>query len=89
MRAKSHEDTSTYSNFLIMPMAFFSGTFFPVDKIPVFLKTIVYIMPLTHTNIVIRKTSLDAEAWISLGVLLVYSLIFFIYGSKLIREYNE
>jgi hypothetical protein len=46
-------------------------------------------MPLTHTNIVIRKTSLDAEAWISLGVLLVYSLIFFIYGSKLIREYNE
>jgi Nod factor-specific ABC transporter NodJ protein len=89
MRAKSHEDTSTYSNFLIMPMAFFSGTFFPVDKIPVLLKTIVYIMPLTHTNIVIRKTSLDAEAWISLGVLLVYSLIFFIYGSKLIREYNE
>ena len=32
MLAKSHEDTATYSNFFIMPMAFFSGTFFPVDR---------------------------------------------------------
>ena len=31
MRAVSHEDTSTYSNFFIMPMAFLSGTFFQVD----------------------------------------------------------
>lgn len=28
MITKSHEDTATYSNFFIMPMAFFSGTFF-------------------------------------------------------------
>src|SRR5208283_5941816 len=27
MIAKSHEDTSTYNNFFIMPMAFFTGTF--------------------------------------------------------------
>lgn len=89
MRAKSHEDTSTYSNFLIMPMAFFSGTFFPIDKIPAGLKALIYILPLTHTNILIRKATLDTEAWISLGVMAVYALIFFIYGSKLIREYSE
>lgn len=89
MRAKSHEDTSTYSNFLIMPMAFFSGTFFPVDKIPLVLKAVVYIMPLTHTNIAIRKPVPDVESCISFGLLLIYSLVFFIYGSRLIREYNE
>jgi ABC-2 type transport system permease protein len=89
MRAKSHEDTATYSNFLIMPMAFFSGTFFPVDRTPAFLKGIIYALPLTHTNILIRKTSLDPAGLISLGVLIVYAAAFFIYGSKLIRDYSE
>jgi len=89
MRAKSHEDTATYSNFLIMPMAFFSGTFFPIEKIPALFKPVIYLLPLTHTNILIRKAALDTEAWIALGVLAAYALVFFMYGSKLIRDYSE
>lgn len=89
MLTKSHEDTATYSNFFIMPMAFFSGTFFPVDRIPALVKAVIYALPLTHTNILIRKTAMDAEAWASLGVLIVYAAGFFIYGSKLIRGYSE
>ena len=46
--AKSHEDTSMFSNFLIMPMAFFCGTFFPVDRLPSFVKAIIHFLPLTH-----------------------------------------
>ena len=89
MRAKSHEDTATYSNFLIMPMAFFSGTFFPIDRMPAIVKAVIYVLPLTHTNILIRKTSLDEEGWIALLVMMSYAAVFFLYGSKLIREYNE
>jgi len=89
MVAKSHEDTATYSNFFIMPMAFFSGTFFPVDKIPNFIKPIIYILPLTHTNIVIRKAELDTEGLISFSILIIYSIAFFMYGSRLIKNYNE
>jgi ABC-2 type transport system permease protein len=89
MRAKSHEDTATYSNFFIMPMAFFSGTFFPVDKLPVLFKAVIYILPLTHTSILIRKAHMDTEGMISLLVLIAYATVFFIYGSKLIREYSE
>lgn len=89
MLAKSHEDTATYSNFFIMPMAFFSGTFFPVEKIPQFIKPIIYIMPLTHTNILIRKTVFDVEGVLSLFIMIGYSLAFFIYGSKLIKKYTE
>jgi len=89
MLTKSHEDTATYSNFFIMPMAFFSGTFFPVDKMPVLVKGVIYVLPLTHTNILIRKTALDFEAGVSLGILIVYAAAFFIYGSKLIRGYSE
>jgi len=89
MLAKSHEDTSTYSNFIIMPMAFFSGTFFPVDRAPTIIKWIIYIMPLTHTNILIRASRFDGQALASLAVLLVYAAGFFIYGSQLIRRYSE
>lgn len=89
MKAKSHEDTATFSNFLIVPMAFFSGTFFPLDSIPFYFKAVIYVFPLTHTIIVIRKSGIDVEGIISLVILIVYSAIFFVYGSKMIREYSE
>jgi len=89
MRAKSHEDTATYSNFFIMPMAFFSGTFFPLDKVPAFIKPIIYNLPLTHTNIVIRKAAMDQEGLISFAVLIICSIAFFVYGSRLIKNYTE
>ena len=89
MRAKSPEDTSIYSNFFIMPMAFFSGTFFPLDKVPAFIKPIIYILPLTHANIVIRKAAMDQEGLISFAVLIICSIAFFVYGSRLIKNYTE
>lgn len=89
MKTKSHEDTATYSNFFIMPMAFFSGTFFPIEKLPLFIKSFIYAFPLTHTNIVMRKTELDIEGLISFLVLVGYAIAFFTYGSRLINKYSE
>ena len=89
MVSKSHEDTATYSNFFIMPMAFFSGTFFPVDRMPDVLKAVIYVLPLTHANIVIRKSALDPEGILSLLILVGYAAAFFLYGSARIRKYSE
>ena len=89
MITKSHEDTATYSNFFIMPMAFFSGTFFSIDRIPAIFKPMIYIMPLTHTNILIRKTFIDIEGLISLIVIIFYCFCFFIIGSNLMKKYSE
>ena len=89
MLSKSHEDTATYTNFFIVPMAFFSGTFFPLDKVPFAIKALIYVMPLTYTNILIRKTTLDTEGLLSLAVLCTYSAVIFFYGSKIIRRYSE
>ena len=89
MVSKSHEDTATYTNFFIMPMAFFSGTFFPVDRMPVAVKYVMYILPLTHTNLLIRKASFDYEGAISMAVLILYAAAFFAYGTHLIRNYSE
>ena len=89
MTAKSHEDTSTYNNFFILPMAFFSGTFFPVNRMPELLRVVINVLPLTHANILIRKTQMDAEGLFSLLILVGYAAAFFWYGSRLIRNYNE
>ncbi len=52
--AKSHEEAGAYSNLIIMPMTFFSGTFFPLDRAPDAVRWFMQLMPLTHTNILIR-----------------------------------
>lgn len=89
MITKTHEDTATYSNFFILPMAFFSGTFFPVDRIPWPFKAVVWILPLSHANVVIRRTTFDMDALLSLGVLVAYAVVFFVIGSRLIKNYSE
>jgi ABC-2 type transport system permease protein len=89
MITKSHEDTSTYANFFILPMVFFSGTFFPIERMPALLKGLVLCLPLTHANILIRKTALDGQAWLALAVMILYAALFFIIGSRMIRNYSE
>ncbi|MCX7817323.1 MAG: ABC transporter permease [Syntrophales bacterium] len=89
MRTKSHEETATYSNLFIMPMAFFSGTFFPINELPFVLKSFIYLLPLTHTSILIRKTIFDGEGLVSLLVLTIYATLLFLWGSRLIARYNE
>jgi ABC-2 type transport system permease protein len=89
MITKTHEDTSTYANFFILPMIFFSGTFFPLDRLPLILKLPVFCLPLTHTNILIRKTVLDGEGLIALAVLCAYAALFFFLGSHKIKTYSE
>ncbi|MDR2343603.1 MAG: ABC transporter permease [Spirochaetaceae bacterium] len=45
----SHADMAKTSNFIITPMAFLCGTFFPPDRFPVILRNIIGVLPLTQT----------------------------------------
>jgi len=45
-----------------------AATFFPVDRMPAVAKYVMYMVPLTHTNILIRKASFDHEGAVSLAV---------------------
>lgn len=89
MITKTHEDTATYNNFFILPMAFFSGTFFPIEKIPDIFRPFVWLLPLTHSNIVMRSQSLNWESVACLVILVGYAMLFFITGERLIRNYSE
>ena len=89
MLTKTHEDTSTYANFFILPMVFFSGTFFPIDRMPKLLQYLILCLPLTHTNILIRKPVLDGQGVTAILVMTGYALLFFILGSQKIKNYSE
>lgn len=58
MLVKSHADQSLLTNFIITPMAFLGGTFFPVEKLPEWAQTLLSFLPLTHASHAIRASSL-------------------------------
>jgi ABC-2 type transport system permease protein len=41
-------EAQTFSNFFRFPMMFLCGLFFPVERLPVFLKPLAYALPLTY-----------------------------------------
>lgn len=56
MLVRDHGDQASVNNFLITPMIFLCGTFFPVDRLPAFMKIVVYMLPLTYSSKVIRAS---------------------------------
>jgi len=89
MKSRSHEDTATFTNFFIMPMAFFCGTFFPVEEIPWGLRWIIQALPLTHTNALLRTPGWTPASLVSLAVLLTYGVLCIVLGIAIIRRYSE
>ena len=57
MLARSHADQGMLNSFVITPMAFLCGTFFPVDAYPPALRTIIKIMPLTPASQLVRAAA--------------------------------
>lgn len=54
MLVKSHADQALLTNFFITPMAFLGGTFFPVERMPLWVQKLLYFLPLTHATRAIR-----------------------------------
>jgi len=57
MLVRSHADQGLLINFVITPMAFLSGTFFPVERFPDWVQKVVGIIPLTHASNALRLAS--------------------------------
>lgn len=58
MLARSHADQGMLSSFVITPMAFLCGTFFPVDLYPEWIGILVSLLPLTPAAKMIRAAAL-------------------------------
>jgi ABC-2 type transport system permease protein len=71
---------------ITFPMMFLAGTFFSLDQMPIFLKTIAQFLPLYYVNEGLRNAmifmDIDKSLWYT-GLVLIFACFFFISGSLL------
>lgn len=56
------ESVDSIANLVAMPMMFLSGTFFPIDMAPSWLRSIAEFLPLTYMNSGLRDTLVGGQA---------------------------
>ena len=79
MVVKSHADQAMLSNFIIFPMAFLGGTFFPVKNLPIWAQYIIKSLPITFATKAIRGASLYNKVTITPYIaLFLTGIVFFI-----------
>jgi ABC-type multidrug transport system permease subunit len=87
LMANTHQAMATFSNLVILPMTFLCGTFFSVDSLPVVFQGALYALPLTHSSVTVRASSLGWDfPWASLFVLLCLCIAFFALNVYLIKK---
>lgn len=80
---KSHKDMGKFSSFIITPMSFLCGTFFPLEKMPTIIRDIIWLLPLTHTSLALRSNGENLKDMIiHVVILLIYFFLIFAIGSK-------
>ena len=77
--AKSEEAATGITNVIVLPMAFLSGTFFPVQNAPQWLQTVSEVLPLRHLNdgmvdVLVRGKGIEALVTPT-AVLLAFTLV--------------
>jgi Nod factor-specific ABC transporter NodJ protein len=86
MLIKSHADQALVTNFIITPMMFLGGTFFPTENLPSFIKPFIEILPLTITSHTLRSIALynsfKNSYLIILFLIAVISFIIALYSIK-------
>jgi len=62
MHVKSHADQTLLTNFIITPMAFLGGTFFPLSQLPQWGQKLLEVLPLTHAAHAVRAAAFNEPA---------------------------
>lgn len=84
LNVKSLESVGLVNNFLIVPMSFLGATFFDPATLPVALKVIVYLLPLTYTSTGLRAAAylpLSQFPWYDIPILVAVAIAFSIVGA--------
>lgn len=89
LMVRQPDDVSFVNNFLIMPMTFFGGSFFPLDSMPSFVHVLVLIFPIGALNRLMRSTQWNNDLIFPLLLLLILGLIFVGISVRLYRRYSE
>ncbi len=82
-------EAQTFSNFFRFPMIFLCGLFFPIQKLPVFLKPLAYMLPLTYGADVLHGAVHGRHAMpfaMDLALLGVFCLFLFVASLRNIKR---
>nr|NJM02582.1 ABC transporter permease [Desulfobacula sp.] len=90
MLVKSHADQTLMTSFIITPMAFLGGTFFPLESFPEWARNLIYFLPLTHAAKAIRTAAFgNRPSFVSLMILAVIGLLLFCLSVWCVRKAKD
>lgn len=90
MVVKSHADQALLTSFVITPMAFLSGTFFPLENLPVWLKQILRLLPLTPATEAIRAAAFgQPPSWRPYGILAILAVAAFLLAVNFVKRARD
>lgn len=89
MSINGQEQFSIVNNFVITPMTFFCGSFFPITNLPDIVFRMVQYLPLSLTNRLLHMDWWNMAALVSAGLLLLITLLVYFWSVNRIRNYNE
>lgn len=82
-------EAQTFSNFFRFPMVFLCGLFIPVSQLPIFLRPLSYIFPLTY-GVDILKRAITQQGFMSASIsfllLILFSVILFLISKRNIQR---
>ncbi|HXS61963.1 MAG TPA: ABC transporter permease [Streptosporangiaceae bacterium] len=86
---KSVEAASALANLIVIPMAFLSGAFIPINDVPSWVQSISQVLPLRHLNDAVLDVLARGDGPVTvlpqLGVLLGFALVIALIAIRLFR----
>jgi ABC-2 type transport system permease protein len=82
-------EAQTFSNFFRFPMIFLCGLFFPIEKLPVLLRPLSYVLPLTYGADILHGAFGGTNAlpvFIDFGLLVLFCMALFFISLRNIRK---
>lgn len=86
---KNPDALSSVINFIITPMTFFCGTFFPLTNLPAILQTIISVLPLTLANNLLRSSDFNMTVFVDILVLSIITVFLFVLSIYQLKNYHE
>ncbi|MFF9145788.1 ABC transporter permease [Streptomyces sp. NPDC014861] len=78
--ADTPESVAAVANFLMLPMAFLSGSFFPLDSMPDWLRKVSLVMPLRYLNDAVSHALAGrgdlSDVWLGCAALVGFAVVF-------------
>lgn len=86
---KNPDALSSVINFIITPMTFFCGSFFPLHNLPLWLQKIVGVLPLTLANNLLRAETFNIDVFWEILYLIICIVVLFSIALYQLKNYHE